>query len=79
MADVLQQPVIVCNEPEATSRGTAILGLYALGLLPSLGTAATAFGEIFQPNADRAIIYQRQRVQQQHAYELNFGDEVSAR
>lgn len=50
MADVLGCPVTWSGEPEATSRGAAMLALEALGALPDLATARQPLGETFAPN-----------------------------
>ncbi|MDP3061917.1 MAG: FGGY-family carbohydrate kinase, partial [Chloroflexota bacterium] len=57
MADVLQRPVTVCAEPEATSRGVAVLALRALGVWPRLDAVPAALGETYHPDAERGKIY----------------------
>jgi gluconokinase len=52
IADALGHPVTWSAEPEATSRGAAMLALEALGVLPDLETARQPLGETFIP--DRA-------------------------
>jgi len=47
---VLGCPVTWSGEPEATSRGAAMLALEALGALPDLATARQPLGETFAPN-----------------------------
>jgi gluconokinase len=57
-ADVLGRPVAVSAEPEATSRGAAVLALHALGALPSLEAAHMAEEQVYQPDRTRHAIYQ---------------------
>jgi gluconokinase len=52
IADALGHPVTWSAEPEATSRGAALLALEALGTLPDLAAARQPLGETFVP--DRA-------------------------
>jgi gluconokinase len=52
IADALGHPVTWSAEPEATSRGAALLALEALGVLPDLADARQTLGETFTP--DRA-------------------------
>jgi gluconokinase len=52
IADALGRPVMWSAEPEATSRGAALLALEALGVVPDLVTARQTLGETFVP--DRA-------------------------
>ncbi len=49
MADVLGEPVTASAEPEASSRGAALLALEALGHLPDLAAAPAAVGRTFSP------------------------------
>jgi len=49
MADVLGEPVTASAEPEASSRGAALLALEALGHLPDLAAAPAALGPTFRP------------------------------
>jgi gluconokinase len=52
IADAVGHPIAWSAEPEATSRGAAMLALEALGALPDLTTARQPLGETFTP--DRA-------------------------
>ncbi|HSE92500.1 MAG TPA: FGGY family carbohydrate kinase [Methylomirabilota bacterium] len=49
IADALGQPLIVCREEEATSRGAAVLALEALGRVPDLGAAVPPAGDTIEP------------------------------
>lgn len=50
IADALGHPVTLAKEDEATSRGTALLALEALGVLPDLRAAETPLGETIEPD-----------------------------
>jgi gluconokinase len=68
IADVLGQPVVASGETEATSRGTALLALEALGALPSLADAPSSFGATYEPNMAHHAIYQTAIERQQQLY-----------
>jgi gluconokinase len=57
VADALGRPIALSQEPEATSRGAALLALNALGALPDLATAPAALGERFAPDPERHARY----------------------
>lgn len=67
-ADVLGRPVVVSQETEATSRGTALLALHALGALPSLAAVTAADGAIFLPDPARHERYQAAIERQRQFY-----------
>jgi len=56
IADVLGHPVMVSPEEEATSRGAALLALFALGATPG---PASAPGDVMQPDPARHARYRR--------------------
>src|SRR6266542_257742 len=68
-ADVLGRPVVASAEPEATSRGAAVLALYALGALPSLESAQVADGPVYEPDRVRHAIYQAAIARQRWLYD----------
>ncbi|MHB8618802.1 MAG: gluconokinase [Chloroflexota bacterium] len=68
LADVLNRPVLASAQLEATSRGTALLALEALGLLPNLATAQVASGQVYQPDAGRHGRYQAAMDRQRQLY-----------
>ena len=51
LADALGRAVHRSPEPEATSRGAALLALEAIGVLPDVRTVRTPLGETFTPDA----------------------------
>jgi gluconokinase len=72
LADALNLRVMSSAEPEASSRGAALLALHALGKLPRLWSLSPARGRSFRPRASVHAIYERARRRQQHLYELLF-------
>lgn len=70
MADVLNRPVIASAEPEASSRGAALLALEVLGAVKSAGDLPANLGEVYRPNASRHERYQQALERQKEWYEL---------
>jgi gluconokinase len=70
IADVLERPVVVSAEPEATSRGAAVLALHALGVLASIESAPVADGAVYEPDHARHAIYQAAIARQGWLYDL---------
>jgi gluconokinase len=68
-ADVLGRPVAVSAEPEATSRGAAVLALHALGALPSLESAHGAGEHTYEPDRARHAIYREAIARQRWLYD----------
>jgi gluconokinase len=66
MADALSRPVLACLEPEATSRGAALLALERLGAVSGVDTLPPRTGATYQPVDSHAKVYSdelgRQRV-----------------
>jgi gluconokinase len=69
IADVLGVPVIALAEPEATSRGAALLALKALGAIKSFDDAPAALGTAYRPDAARHAVYARAMERQKVLYE----------
>lgn len=57
MADTLSHTVIQCLEPEATSRGAALLALERIGAIRSIGSLEAKLGARFDPDKSKAEIY----------------------
>jgi gluconokinase len=57
MADALGLPVTTCLEPEATSRGAALLALERLGVIKSVDQAAPRLGAVHQPRSEYRAVY----------------------
>jgi len=75
MADVIGVPVVASAVPEASSRGAAMLALEAFGLVKSLDGLETAFGEVFEPNAENHEQYEIGRARQESLYKVLVADE----
>jgi gluconokinase len=69
IADALGHAVAWSHEPEATSRGAALLALDALGARPAPGPAAEPVGETFRPDPARHARY-RAALERQVALDL---------
>jgi gluconokinase len=69
MADVLGVPVRPSTEPEASSRGAALLALEALGRLPSLAAAPHGFGPAVAPDPARHARYREGLARHRQLYE----------
>jgi gluconokinase len=78
MADVLQHRVLLSHEPELTSRGTAILGLRALGAWSSLDEVELPLEEAREPDPARAEVYRRAIERQQRLYETLIAPDAAA-
>jgi gluconokinase len=65
-ADVLGRPLVLSAEPEATSRGAAVLALQALGFSP----APAVDGPVREPDRERHAIYREAIARQQRLYDL---------
>ena len=72
LADTLNLPVTTSPEPEASSRGAALLVLHALGKLPKLWSTRPGRGRSFRPRASVHARYEGARRRQQRLYELLF-------
>jgi gluconokinase len=68
VADALGQPVVASAEPEASSRGAALLALVALGALPDLEAAPARLGAVYTPDAAHHATYQAALARQQALY-----------
>jgi gluconokinase len=68
-ADVLGRPVVASAEPEATSRGTNLLALRALGATPSLDAAPAADGAVYEPDSVRHAVYEAAAARQRWLYD----------
>ncbi|KQQ08745.1 xylulokinase [Rathayibacter sp. Leaf296] len=64
VADVLDRPVVICDEPETTALGAAILAAVAAGLHHSLDDAIAAMsraGVVMRPDPSDAAVYRALR------------------
>jgi gluconokinase len=68
VADALRRPVVASAEPEATSRGVALLALRSLGAIASLDAVPAADGEVYEPDPARHAVYQAAIERQRELY-----------
>ena len=73
MSDVLGVPVGTSAEQQDTSRGTAILALYALGIWDELDTHPAQIAETYMPNAELYDVYASARERQSTLYSRMLG------
>lgn len=73
VADVLGRPLVASAEVETTSRGTALLALRTLGVIPSLDAVPAAEGPTYEPDPARHAIYQEAVARQEWLYGLLVG------
>jgi gluconokinase len=69
MADVLGRPVVASAEPEATSRGAALLALEALGAIDALAALPAADGDTVEPDGERHATYRAAIARQRELYD----------
>ena len=65
LADALGRPLTLSQEPEATSRGAALLALEALGALPDLRAAPAPLGDTVEPDPAAHARYRAALTRQQ--------------
>jgi gluconokinase len=71
VADVLGRPLLASSEPEASSRGVALLGLETLGLLEQpLDAMQPSVRRRFEPRAAHTERYRAAAERQRHLYDL---------
>lgn len=73
IADVTGVPVQVCEEPEATSRGVALIVLLQSGALSDLRALPARLGHTHEPNPAHRAIYQAAAQRQAELYRLLVG------
>ena len=57
MADALDHPAIECLEPEASSRGAAIIAAEQMGLVSSMDDLPVTLGDTIEPNPAHTGVY----------------------
>jgi gluconokinase len=70
LADALNLPQVTSPEPEASSRGAALLALHAEGKWPRLWSMSPPRGRRYQPRERIHAIYARARQRQGRLYDL---------
>jgi gluconokinase len=73
IADTLGHAILASDEPEATSRGVALLALEALGAIPSLDALPATTGAIYEPHAANHEIYRAAIERQRELYRQLIG------
>jgi gluconokinase len=76
-ADTLAHPIVKCLEPEATSRGAALLALERIGASPGIQTSSARCGETIQPNKANWQTYQDALNRQRRLYNSLFEEKQS--
>jgi gluconokinase len=74
MADALGMPVTVCVEPEATSRGAALLALERLGVIKNVAEPAPRLGAVYQPRAEYRSLYADLQARQRLLFQQLFSE-----
>lgn len=69
MADVLNRPVRLSGEEEASSRGAALVALEATGTIPGLASVPAEMGRLFEPDPERHERYLRAIDRQRALYD----------
>jgi len=72
MADTLSHTVIQCLEPEATSRGAALLALERIGAIRSVNDPAPKLGATITPDASKKELYLAALERQRRLYRKLF-------
>ncbi|MEP6716745.1 MAG: carbohydrate kinase, partial [Terriglobia bacterium] len=72
MADTLGHSLTMCLEPEATSRGAALLALERLGIIASAADPQTKFSGTIQPDPTKKQIYLDALAKQRDLYQRVF-------
>lgn len=73
MADALGHSLLACLEPEASSKGAAMLAAEKMGLLSSLDDVPATLGTTFEPEEHRTAIYQRMLERDGQLFEALYG------
>ena len=58
MTDTLARPIMECLEPEASSRGAALIAAEHMGLLPDLDSVPVRMGAVMEPKSERLQAYE---------------------
>ena len=72
MADALAHPIVQCVEPEATSRGAALLALERLGAIAHIHAVTAKYGDTIQANAGNSPLYKSALARQRQLYSKLF-------
>lgn len=72
MADTLSHSVIRCVEPEATSRGAALLALERIGAIPDIHSAGANYDGTIEPQSENRHFYTEALERQRRLYATLF-------
>lgn len=75
MADALGRPVVSCQEPEATSRGAALLALERIGAIKHVKDLQPATDVVYQPQAEHFKAYTDMLARQRKLYRKLFQED----
>lgn len=73
LADVFGRPVQISLEPEASSRGAALVALEALGVWKDLRDVPAAFGHVFEPRPEYHALHRELRAKHLELYRKLIG------
>jgi gluconokinase len=73
MADALGHPLLTCLEPEASSRGVAMLTAEQMGLLSDLENAPPRLGVTLEPDTEHTAAYQRMLERDNRLFDALYG------
>ena len=74
MVDALCRPITTCLEPEATSRGVALLVLERLGVIPNVTAQEPRLGNVHQPRAEYSAAYEDLLARQRLLFQKLFSE-----
>jgi gluconokinase len=72
LADALTRPVIGCIEPEATSRGAALLALERIGAIPDIHSVVARYDGLVEPKLENQSLYAEALERQRELYATLF-------
>lgn len=75
MADALAHPVIPCLEPEATSRGAALLALERIGAIRDVQSMNPQYGDVIPANTQNSALYRDELRRQRRLYAKLFEED----
>ncbi|HEY5403717.1 MAG TPA: FGGY-family carbohydrate kinase, partial [Pyrinomonadaceae bacterium] len=68
ISDVLGRQLLLGGSSEASIRGAALLGLEAVGKIGSIEEVEISVDDVFEPDMDRQVVYQRGLERQEEFY-----------
>lgn len=74
MADAIGLPITTCLEPEATSRGAALIALERLGVVSNVAELAPRLGAVHQPRSKYRAVYTDLLARQRRLFQKLFSE-----